>query len=194
MSEQSYRKRRTTPPYLGRALVGRTRPRHRVDLAVTVDSESTFYAGYARDLSAGGLFVDTPIVHPVGTRFNLSLHLADGVEGVVRGIGEVRWVRQPSADGAGAPCGLGIRFITLEKNGVERIRRYLASEDAPPLSDEPVPVAAQSSPLQSSPLQSSPLQSSPLQSSPLQSEPPQSEKPQSEKPCSAAAPSSVRRA
>lgn len=98
--------------------------RFQVDLAVTVNSESNFYAGFASNLSAGGIFVATHIVHPVGTKFNLSIHLDDGL-GVVRGVGEVRWVRAQE-ETAGLQAGLGIRFIDVEGDGTERIESFLA--------------------------------------------------------------------
>ncbi len=117
-------------------------PRHRVDMAVTVDSEQTFYAGYARDLSAGGIFVDTTIMHPVGTRFRLSLHLDDGIERVVRGVGEVRWAREAKSDDPTSPMGVGIRFVELEGDGAERIERFLGSGFAgPPSRREPQDVS-----------------------------------------------------
>ncbi len=96
--------------------------RYHVDISVTVDSDSNFYAGMAMNLSAGGIFIATHIVHPAGTKFNLSLHLDE--VGIVRGVGEVRWIRAQDEE-AGQPAGLGIRFIQLEGDGADRIRRFL---------------------------------------------------------------------
>lgn len=120
----------------------REEARFQVDLAVTVNSESNFYAGFASNLSAGGIFVATHIVHPVGTKFNISLHLDDGL-GVVRGVGEVRWLRAQD-ETAGLPAGLGIRFIDVEGDGLERIEAFLGKRGpmqvgpskAPPPMDE----------------------------------------------------------
>ena len=103
----------------------REQARFQVDLAVTVNSESNFYAGYASNISAGGIFVATHIVHPVGTKFDVSIHLAEGL-GVVRGIGEVRWLR-PQDDESGLPAGLGIRLIEVQDDGLERIEQFLAT-------------------------------------------------------------------
>ena len=98
--------------------------RFQVDIAVTVNSDSNFYAGYASNISAGGVFVATHIVHPVGTKFDLSIHLGAGL-GVVRGVGEVRWLRAVD-ETEGLPAGLGIRFIDIADDGAERIQRFLA--------------------------------------------------------------------
>ncbi len=100
----------------------REETRFQVDLAVTVNSESNFYAGFASNISAGGIFVATHIVHPVGTKFNLSIHLDEA--GIVRGVGEVRWLRAQD-ETAGLPAGLGIRFTEVEGDGAERIEAFL---------------------------------------------------------------------
>ena len=98
-------------------------PRYEVDVAVTVDSEHNFYGGYATNLSAGGFFVATHIIHPVGTRFNFTIHL--GSEGhIVKGVGEVRWLR-PQAAGSTSPAGLGIQFTQVQGDGAERIETFL---------------------------------------------------------------------
>jgi uncharacterized protein (TIGR02266 family) len=108
---------------------GSDRRQHRydVDLSVTVNSEHNFLAGAATNLSAGGVFISTSIVHPVGTEFNISIHLDDGNPGVVKGKGVVRWHQQAPTDDTGPPQGLGIQFIEIEGDGEERIRTFLAS-------------------------------------------------------------------
>jgi len=119
----------------------REQPRFGVDVSVTVNSEHNFYAGVACNLSSGGVFVSTHIVHPVGTRFNVSIHLDDEDAGVVRGTGEVRWVR-PATENEALPAGLGIRFVSISDDDLARIERFLAKRDpmlvgeskAPPVS------------------------------------------------------------
>jgi uncharacterized protein (TIGR02266 family) len=106
--------------------------RFEVDVAVTVDSAHNFYAGYATNLSAGGFFIATHIVHPVGTRFSFTIHLGDQGH-IVKGIGEVRWLRaQQSGD---AQAGLGIQFLEVEGDGAQRIAKFL--EERKPLSAPP---------------------------------------------------------
>jgi uncharacterized protein (TIGR02266 family) len=96
--------------------------RYHVDLNVTVDSDSNFYAATVTNLSAGGIFIATHIVHPAGTKFNLSVHLGD--IGIVKGVGEVRWIRVQDEE-SGQLAGLGIRFLQLEGDGAERIKSFL---------------------------------------------------------------------
>ncbi len=107
----------------GGTLEDREQARFSVDCAVTINSEHNFYAGFAQNISAGGIFIATHIVHPVGTKFDLSLHLG-AVIGLVRGVGEVRWIRAVDRDGD-EPAGLGIRFTQLQDDGADRVRRFL---------------------------------------------------------------------
>lgn len=102
---------------------GRDQIRHGVDLTVTVDSDHNFIAGSATNLSAGGVFVHTHIVHPVGTKFNISVQMSDS-DRPIRGVGVVRWLRASGDDGAEA--GLGIQFVELDDDGQERIDAFLA--------------------------------------------------------------------
>lgn len=125
----------------GGTIEDRGQYRHGVDLTVTVNSEHNFYCGNACNLTSGGIFVATHIVHPVGTKFTLSIHLDDGEPGVVHGLGEVRWIRATSEEGD-LPLGLGIRFVEIDDENIARIERFLAKREplvvgpseAPPVS------------------------------------------------------------
>lgn len=115
------------------SIADRGQTRYGVDLAVTVNSDSNFYAGFAKNLSEGGIFVATHIVHPVGTKFNLSLHLDDGDPKPVRGVGEVRWIRALDGD---LPAGLGIQFTEVDDEARARIDKFLAKRE-PIIVDTP---------------------------------------------------------
>jgi uncharacterized protein (TIGR02266 family) len=103
----------------------REQARFGVDCTVTIDSEHNFYAGTAQNLSEGGIFIATHIVHPIGTKFLLAIHLEeDGKPKVVRGVGMVRWIRAADED-EGLPAGLGIQFLELQGDGSQRIAAFL---------------------------------------------------------------------
>ena len=103
----------------------RQQDRFTVDVSVTANSDHYFLAGAATDLSAGGVFIATAILHPVGTEFDISMHIDDGEKGVVHALGVVRWHR--SADeGGDAPQGVGLQFVEVEGDGAARIERHLA--------------------------------------------------------------------
>jgi len=111
----------------GDSVRDRQQPRYTVDVTVTVNSDAYFLAGAATNLSSGGVFIATPIVQPVGTEFDISLHIDDGEGGIIRAVGEVRWQR-PASDDPSLPQGLGIQFLAVEGNGLERIERFLAAD------------------------------------------------------------------
>jgi uncharacterized protein (TIGR02266 family) len=116
----------------------RRQTRFDVDVNVTINSEHHFLAGSATNLSAGGIFIATHIVQPIGAEFNLSIHLDDGGPGVVHGKGEVRWHRVEEHGGEDVQ-GLGIRFTSIEGDGEARITRFLEKRQATtmPPSDPP---------------------------------------------------------
>lgn len=96
--------------------------RYGVDVAVTVDSDSNFYAGHATNLSSGGFFIATPIVHPVGTRFRFTIHLGQQ-QTLITGEGIVRWLR--ASNDSNSPIGLGIQFATIDNDGEHLIEEFL---------------------------------------------------------------------
>src|SRR5690349_13072711 len=84
---------RFQPAAVDSGIQRRTSPRFAVELDVSLGSEHNFYAGLAENLSAGGVFVATHMLKPVGERVELSIHLPDS-DHPVCGIGQVRWVRE----------------------------------------------------------------------------------------------------
>ena|SRR5947207_9983421 len=105
----------------------RARPRLAVDLDVTLESEHNFYAGFAENLSAGGIFVATHKLLPVGQKIGLSIRLP-GLEEPVLGIGEVRWVRDYS-ERSNVPPGLGLKFLYLAPGCASVVQRFLENRE-----------------------------------------------------------------
>src|SRR5882672_6126773 len=69
----------------------REHSRFSVDLDVTVGSDHNFYAGFAENLSAGGVFIATHKLKPVGSKIELCINMPDGAQ--IRVEGQVRWIR-----------------------------------------------------------------------------------------------------
>jgi hypothetical protein len=76
--------------------------------------------GIARNISPGGLFVETPATEPIGSEVRVNFSPSGG--GIVA-VGEVRYVchlvgrRAPGSDGPDVPVGvqgMGIRFVRFE--------------------------------------------------------------------------------
>ncbi|RLB45249.1 MAG: hypothetical protein DRI90_28645 [Deltaproteobacteria bacterium] len=104
----------------------RQEDRFDVDVTVTANSDQYFLAGAATDLSAGGVFIATAILHPVGTEFKVSMHIDDGEKGMVHALGVVRWHRS-AEEGSDAPQGVGLQFVEMEGDGAARIERHIAA-------------------------------------------------------------------
>lgn len=105
----------------------RQHSRYRVQLDVTVTSDHNFYAGFAENMSVGGLFIATHQLKAVGDRIDFSLALPGSGE-PIRGSGVVRWVRLYS-ESSDAPPGMGIRFEALDAGSRRRIERFLAQRE-----------------------------------------------------------------
>ena len=66
-----------------------------------------------RDISVGGMFVESPSPLAVGTEIRFDLHIPTRRPQVVRGDGVVVWSRKVELD-AGKPAGFGVRFLQLD--------------------------------------------------------------------------------
>ena len=105
-----------------------------VDLQVDVLSEHNLYAGLAENLSAGGLFIATHQLQPVGSRIELSLRMPDSEE-AFQIVGEVRWVRLYNEHSDTSP-GFGVRFSELPPGSAEAINRFLGQREPLFFDDE----------------------------------------------------------
>jgi len=101
--------------------------RFMVELDVSMGSDHNFYAGFAENLSGGGIFIATHVLKPVGELIAFSVNLP-AIGGAIRGVGEVRWIRD-YCESSNVPPGLGIRFVELEPGGNALIARFLANRD-----------------------------------------------------------------
>jgi uncharacterized protein (TIGR02266 family) len=111
----------------------REHSRFSVDLDVTVGSDHNFYAGFAENLSAGGVFIATHKLKPVGSKIELSINLPDGAQ--IRAEGEVRWIRVFN-EHSDTPPGMGVRFNDLAQASVSLIQSFLARRDPLFFDDE----------------------------------------------------------
>ena len=109
-----------------------------VELQVSVHSEHNLYAGLAENISAGGLFIATHQLQPVGSRIELSLRMPDS-EDEFQIVGEVRWVRVYN-EHSDTPPGFGVRFTelppALPRPSVAfwaSASRYFSTTNEPPL-------------------------------------------------------------
>lgn len=104
----------------------REHSRFHVDLDVTVGSDHNFYAGFAENLSAGGVFIATHKLKPVGSKIELAINLPDGAQ--LRAEGEVRWVRIFN-EHSDTPPGMGVKFSNLPDESVTMIQNFLSRRE-----------------------------------------------------------------
>jgi uncharacterized protein (TIGR02266 family) len=105
----------------------RHQPRYSVDLDVTMSSDHNFYAGFAENISSGGLFVATHVKRPKGDRLEIVINIPGRPE-PIRAIGEVRWLRDYS-EHSNVPPGLGVRFVELPEQDAEIIDNFLKDRE-----------------------------------------------------------------
>jgi uncharacterized protein (TIGR02266 family) len=103
--------------------VRREHSRFAVDLDVTVGSDHNFYAGFAENLSAGGVFIATHKLKPVGSKIELTINLPEGAQ--VRAAGDVRWIRVFNEQ-SDTPPGMGVKFSDIDAASIAAIERFLA--------------------------------------------------------------------
>lgn len=101
----------------------RQHSRFSVDLDVSIASDHNFYAGFAENLSAGGMFIATHKLKPVGSRIELGINLPSGTRLEARG--EVRWIRVFN-EHSDTPPGMGVKFDPLPAESIAAIEDFLA--------------------------------------------------------------------
>lgn len=108
--------------------------RYHVELDVSLGSEHNFYVGLSENLSMGGVFIATHQLKPVGERLEISIFLPNREE-AVRGVGEVRWVREYN-ERSDMPPGLGLRFVDLDAPSKAAIEQFLKDREPMFYDDE----------------------------------------------------------
>jgi uncharacterized protein (TIGR02266 family) len=103
------------------AVAPRSSLRVMVRIVVNIGEGAALEMSQMENLSETGMLVRTGEVYPLGSRLSFEFHLG-GQSQPIRGEGEV--VRQTTA-GREAVRGIGIRFITLERDGLQRLQRFL---------------------------------------------------------------------
>ncbi len=92
----------------------------RLSIAVEVDfaSEHNFYAAQTRDISVGGLFIDTDIQLAIGTRLRVDLKF---LQKKIHAEAEVTWVLSEGE----RTTGMGVRFVDLSPAATQSIEAFM---------------------------------------------------------------------
>ncbi len=94
----------------------------RAALAAQVQYKETTSLALARDVSAGGMFIETKSPLPPGSRINLRFNL-DASDPVVLTVAEVTY--------GIAQLGMGVQFVNLSPQDKLRIESYITTPAAP---------------------------------------------------------------
>jgi uncharacterized protein (TIGR02266 family) len=94
------------------------RNRIRLELQVSLSSESQFFAGLNGDVAEGGVFVQTYQPLSIGDRVSLSLELPGGP---IEVLGVIQWSREPTAF---AGPGFGVALERVSSGSEARIREF----------------------------------------------------------------------
>ncbi|MBZ0115181.1 MAG: PilZ domain-containing protein [Thermoanaerobaculia bacterium] len=90
------------------------------EVRVVFDDLGDFVSCCSENVSLGGMFLATEVPLAIGTCFDFEFHSNQDLT-LVRGRGEVSWVRESASKGSAA--GMGIRFLELDAIGFELIFR-----------------------------------------------------------------------
>jgi uncharacterized protein (TIGR02266 family) len=127
----------------------RQNPRLSIDVEVDFASGHNFYSARTRDISAGGLFIETSAVVPIGTELMVELKF---LKKHLRVAGEVMWAL---SDGD-RPVGVGLRFVDLQPAAKKSIESFMAlrkpMEGGDLIEEDGEAPAAQPPPLPRSPV------------------------------------------
>ena len=93
-----------------------------------MSSDSNIFVGLTDDISAGGVFVATYDVLPLGRKIELEVRLPDQDEPICAQA-EVRWHRSVSDPQAGELVGFGARFYEISETDQARLRDFIRQRE-----------------------------------------------------------------
>lgn len=86
-------------------------PRTIIKIKIDYETEGAYLYSYSKDLSEGGIFIQTNKPLKVGERIKLSFILPELLE-KIETWGEVAWVNEAGTEGLTE--GMGVRFVNLD--------------------------------------------------------------------------------
>jgi uncharacterized protein (TIGR02266 family) len=97
----------------------RQHPRLSMSVEVDFASEHNFYAAKTRDISVGGLFIETDIALPIGTRLRVDVKFS---QKQLHADAEVTWALVGDDNQVE---GVGVRFIDLSDSAKKKIEAFM---------------------------------------------------------------------
>ncbi len=102
----------------------------RVDFEASIDvqSEDTFFTGFTRNISNGGLFLVTGSAPPVGSKVVVRFQVPNMPEPIVAEAA-VCWVRPYRIDTPDVQPGMGVEFRSLPDLAIKAIDAFILKND-----------------------------------------------------------------
>jgi uncharacterized protein (TIGR02266 family) len=113
----------TPPPLRTQSRAPRVSPRIDFEVDLTLESGHQFYTGFTKNISAGGLFIQTHATKPLGTELRVKFVLP-GLDAPIEADAIVRWVRD-----IGDSPGIGVQFRKLSATQQAAIDRFIEESD-----------------------------------------------------------------
>ncbi len=102
----------------------RTDPRYERRIEVEIVLEGKRQPAATRNISLGGMYVESASPLPMGATVQVRFHVPAQVE-AIEVMGDVRWIEPPT--GGNTQTGMGIRFHGLRARDVWALNRYFQS-------------------------------------------------------------------
>lgn len=112
---------------LGRRRFFRKRLKVEVD---HFDLDDDYQMHFSRDLSRGGVFIETDNPLPVGSRFLMRFDVPGETTRSIECEVEVAWVMRMEDSSSQLPPGMGVRFVDLPEDDGEAVDAFLRSGSA----------------------------------------------------------------
>jgi uncharacterized protein (TIGR02266 family) len=117
------------PGFFPASLNRREHPRESLVVEIGLLAQQQFYTGFTQDISAGGLFLATTQLLPIGERIRVLFRLPQR-DNDFQPLCEVRWHRTPRSSGDPAvTTGMGLRFVDLTPEEEHAINQFICGED-----------------------------------------------------------------
>ena len=98
-----------------------------IEADIGFQSDSNFFTGFSEDISAGGVFIATFEILPIGSILQVNFTMPDGY--LISTSGIVRWVREYNELAEDAEPGMGIQFDGLLADDKTIIESYLSQRE-----------------------------------------------------------------
>ncbi len=96
-------------------------------LEITMHSDTNFYVGFTKDISAGGLFIATYDHWEIGDRLEIELAFED--KRIIKATVEVRWVKEYNPYQKDSTPGIGVKFVEIKEEDREYISNFLKKRE-----------------------------------------------------------------